>query len=96
MTEKSVSMELDERGVATVTLNNPEKHNAFDDGIIAQLTSFFVQIGADKDVRAMILAATGKNFSAGADLNWMKRMMSYSYEEMASEANPNRSVNGVL
>ena len=86
MTEKSVSMEIDKRGVATVTLNNPEKHNAFDDGIIAQLTSFFVQIGADKDVRAMILAATGKNFSAGADLNWMKRMMSYSYEENLKDA----------
>ena len=86
MTDKTVSMHIDERGVATVTLNNPKKHNAFDDSIIAELTSFFTQIGNSKDVRVMILAATGKNFSAGADLNWMKRMMGYSYEENLEDA----------
>jgi len=86
MTEKTVSMRIDERGVATVTLNNPKKHNAFDDSIIAELTSSFTQIANNKDIRAMILAATGKNFSAGADLNWMKRMMSYSYQENLEDA----------
>jgi methylglutaconyl-CoA hydratase len=86
MTEKKVTLQIDKRGVATVTLNNPKKHNAFDDTIIAQLTAFFDQIGRNTDVRVMILAATGKSFSAGADLNWMKRMMSYSYEENLEDA----------
>ena len=86
MTEKKVVMQIDKRGVATVTLNNPGKHNSFDDHIIAELTASFVQIGENKDVRVMILAATGKNFSAGADLNWMKRMMGYSYEENFKDA----------
>ncbi len=86
MTEKKVTLQIDKRGVATVTLNNPKKHNAFDDTIIAQLTAFFEQIGDNTDVRVMILAATGKSFSAGADLNWMKRMKSYSYEENLEDA----------
>ena len=86
MTEKKVTLQIDKRGVATVTLNNPKKHNAFDDTIIAQLTAFFEQVGDNTDVRVMILAATGKSFSAGADLNWMKRMMSYSYEENLEDA----------
>ncbi len=86
MAENKVTLQIDKRGVATVTLNNPKKHNAFDDTIIAQLTAFFEQIGHNTDVRVMILAATGKNFSAGADLNWMKRMMSYSYDENLEDA----------
>ncbi len=86
MTEKTVLMNIDERGVATVTLNNPKKHNAFDDSIIAELTASFIQIAENKNVRVMILAAIGKNFSAGADLNWMKRMMNYSYEENFEDA----------
>jgi len=86
MTQEKVLMQIDGRGVATVTLNNPQKHNAFDDTVIAQLTECFEKIGEAKDVRAVILAAAGKNFSAGADLNWMKRMMSYSYEENFEDA----------
>jgi len=73
-------MQTCERGIATVTLNNPDKHNAFDDKIIEELTAAFEQIN-NKDVRVMILAATGKNFCAGGDLAWMKRMASYSYDE---------------
>lgn len=76
-----------EAGVATVTLNNPDKHNAFDDKIIAQLTDAFERIACDENVHVMVLASTGKSFSAGADLGWMKRMASYSYEENLADAN---------
>jgi len=72
---------VDDRGVAMVTMNNPDKHNAFDDIIIKELHAAFEQADADDQVRVLILAATGKNFSAGADLNWMKRMASYTREE---------------
>nr|WP_258872212.1 enoyl-CoA hydratase/isomerase family protein [Thalassotalea euphylliae] len=73
-------------GVATVTLNNPDKHNAFDDDIISQLTQTFKTIAADESIRVMVLASTGKSFSAGADLSWMKRMASYNYEENLKDA----------
>jgi methylglutaconyl-CoA hydratase len=86
MTKQKVTVEQDSRGVATVTLDNPEKHNAFDDSIIAELTAAFERIGSDDRARVMILAATGRNFCAGADLGWMKRMVSYSYEENLEDA----------
>ncbi len=86
MTEAVVTSHIDARGVATVTLNNPEKHNAFDDVIIASLTEAFSTIAADAHVRAMVLTSNGKSFSAGADLNWMKRMTTYSYEENLRDA----------
>ncbi|WP_101757747.1 enoyl-CoA hydratase/isomerase family protein [Oceanicoccus sp. KOV_DT_Chl] len=77
---------IDERGIATVTLNNPDKHNAFDDQIVAQLTHIFLDLNANAAVRVVILAAKGKSFSAGADLNWMKRMANYSVEENLVDA----------
>ena len=81
-----VLFNIDERGVATVTLNRPEKHNAFDDSLIAQLTEIFKRVGEDKTIRAMVLQANGKNFCAGADLNWMKRMADYSFDENVADA----------
>jgi methylglutaconyl-CoA hydratase len=81
-----VLVDIDSRGVARVTLNNPDKHNAFDDQIIAQLTTAFKAIAANTDVRVMILGSLGKSFSAGADLGWMKRMANYSYEENLRDA----------
>lgn len=83
----TVLLEVDEQGIATVTLNNPEKHNAFDDGIIKQLTDIFNDISNRDDVSIMILSSNGKSFSAGADLGWMKRMASYSYEDNLKDAN---------
>ncbi|WDE14557.1 enoyl-CoA hydratase/isomerase family protein [Thalassomonas haliotis] len=86
-TDARVMVEVDRYGVATVTLNNPDKHNAFDDAIIAELTSAFTGIANNDDIRVMVLASTGKSFSAGADLGWMKRMAGYSYEENLKDAN---------
>lgn len=77
---------LDARGVATVTLNRPHLHNAFDDALIAELTGLLAHYGADPAVRAVILTGAGKSFSAGADLGWMKRMADYSYEENLADA----------
>lgn len=82
-----VLLNICERGIATVTLNNPEKHNAFDDDVIALLTETFERIKVDSNVRVMVLASTGKSFSAGADLSWMKRMASYSCEDNLKDAN---------
>lgn len=86
MNKHKVLTQTDERGVVTVTLNDPEKHNAFDDRIIGELTAAFEQIGSDRNGRVMILVASGKSFSAGGDLGRMKRMANYSLEENLEDA----------
>jgi methylglutaconyl-CoA hydratase len=73
-------------GVARLTLNRPDIHNAFDDDLILRLTEALERIEADPAVRAVVLAATGKSFSAGADLNWMRRMAGYSAAENRADA----------
>lgn len=67
--------------IANITLNRPEVHNAFDNQLIQQLTAELENIDKDPNVRVVILAANGKSFCAGADLNWMKKMANYSHEE---------------
>lgn len=59
-------------GVATIWMNRPDKHNAFNETLIAELDAAFAQLDADDSVRVVVLAGRGKSFSAGADLNWMK------------------------
>ena len=73
-------------GVVRMTLNRPDVHNAFDDRLIAELTEGLVRIGEDESVRAVVLTGAGKSFSAGADLNWMRRMAGYSDEENLADA----------
>ena len=73
-------------GVARVTLNRPELRNAFDDALIGKLKAAFDEIGQDKAVRVMVLAGNGPAFCAGADLNWMKRMAGYGYDENLADA----------
>lgn len=73
-------------GVATVTLNRPEVRNAFNDEVIAEITAVFLELGRRSEVRAIVLAANGTAFCAGADLNWMKRMAGYSREENLADA----------
>ena len=86
MTDPTVITAVDARGVATVTLNRPEKHNAFDDSIIAQLREAFDALALRDEVRVVVLASEGKNFSAGADLGWMKRMAEYDYDHNLRDA----------
>jgi len=75
-----------EQHVATVTLNRPEIRNAFNDEMIAELTEVFSKLSDDDHVRVIVLAAAGKAFCAGADLNWMRAMADYSYEENLADA----------
>lgn len=86
MTETTVLTDIDARGVARVTLNRPDKHNAFDDGVIAGLRDAFDSLSGRREVRVVILASAGRSFSAGADLGWMKRMAGYDYADNHRDA----------
>jgi methylglutaconyl-CoA hydratase len=72
--------------VATVALNRPHVRNAFDDVLIGELTSLFGMLGADAHVRAIVLAGEGTVFSAGADVNWMQRSITYTQEQNKADA----------
>lgn len=72
--------------VARVWLNRPDVRNAFNDEVIAALTRSFEALSQDKDLRVVVLGAHGKAFCAGADLNWMKAMAGYSWDENRADA----------
>jgi methylglutaconyl-CoA hydratase len=72
--------------VAEVWLNRPEVRNAFNDGVISELTQAFEQLGSDPQLRAIVLGGHGKAFCAGADLSWMRAMAGYSWEENEADA----------
>jgi len=72
--------------VALVTLNRPDVHNAFDDELIRELTAALLALDAAPNVRAVVLLGAGETFCAGADLNWMRRMAGYTYEENVADA----------
>jgi methylglutaconyl-CoA hydratase len=83
----STAIRIDVQGhVATVTLVRPEVRNAFNDEVIAELSQAFTTLGDDARVRAIVLAAEGPAFCAGADLNWMRRMADYTREENLRDA----------
>ncbi len=73
-------------GVATITLNRPDLHNAFNEIVIGELTRFFEKAGEDKLVRVVVLRGNGKSFSAGGDLHWMRRMADYNYQQNVNDA----------
>ncbi|MGQ5524278.1 enoyl-CoA hydratase/isomerase family protein [Chitinimonas sp. PSY-7] len=83
---KSLSVEVNTNGVATLTLNRTERHNAFDDELIVEMTNALEGLATNPAVRILVLAAAGKSFSAGADLGWMKRMASYGEAENLADA----------
>lgn len=72
--------------VATVWLNRPDVRNAFNEVMIAELTQAFRELGGNAGVQAIVLAARGPAFCAGADLNWMKKMAGYTHEENRADA----------
>jgi len=74
-------------GIAELILNNADKYNAFDDHIISLMIEKLAQAEAQADLKLLILRSTGKHFSSGADLNWMKRMASNSHQENLDDAN---------
>jgi methylglutaconyl-CoA hydratase len=73
-------------GVATVQLNRPDVRNAFNELMIGEILGAFRALGTDADVRAIVLAANGPAFCAGADLNWMKKMATYTHAENLADA----------
>ena len=73
-------------GCAIVILNRPEIRNAFDDSLIANLAKTLKKLDADDSVRAVVLMGAGSAFCAGADLNWMKRMANYTFEQNLKDA----------
>ena len=81
-----IILQTDARGVATLTLNRPEKHNAFDDIIITDLLQALGKIEKDDSIRVLVLRAAGKSFSAGADLDWMRRMADYDFAQNLADA----------
>ena len=86
MNDTSILTRIDDAGRATLTMNRPEQHNAFDERFVALLTASLLQLEADPAVRLVVLAASGKSFSAGADLNDMRRMADNSREQNLADA----------
>ena len=80
MSQDPLQTEINQ-GVGTIRMNRPDVHNAFDDGFIAALGAELRRLDALPEARVIVLAASGKSFSAGADLNWMRRMAKYSQAE---------------
>jgi methylglutaconyl-CoA hydratase len=72
---------IDGRGVATVTLNQPAIHNAYNGALIDELTAALGALASDSNLRALVLRANGKNFSAGADLGWLRRAADFTPAE---------------
>ena len=82
---QALTVAIDHR-IARITLTRPEVRNAFNDAVIQQLKAAFELVGSRDDVRAVVLAAEGPAFCAGADLNWMRRMADYTRQENLADA----------
>ncbi len=81
------SLAIERQGpLGLITMNRPERHNAFDDELIAELTDSLRSMEAEDGIRVVILSGAGKSFSAGADLNWMKRIAGFSMDENRRDA----------
>ena len=81
------TLEIELHGpVATIWMNRPDLHNAFDEILIAELTAACIALDDDADVRIVVLAGRGKSFSAGAGLNWMKRAASNGLDDNLNDA----------
>jgi methylglutaconyl-CoA hydratase len=78
-------IEIDGRGVAELTLDRPEMHNAFNDELIAALHDSFGRLDADAQVRCLVIRGAGRSFCAGADLGWMKRAATFTRDENVAD-----------
>ena len=83
---ETVSITTDARGVARLTLNRPDKHNALSAQMIAELTQAAADLGADAGVRVVVLEGAGKSFCAGGDLGWMRDQMGMDAATRSAEA----------
>ena len=85
MTYQTLDISIDGK-VATITLNRPDVRNAFNETTIAEIKQAFEEVGGNESVRAIVLAANGPAFCAGADLNWMKKIAGYTHAENNADA----------
>ena len=86
----------DSRGVATLTLNRPERRNAFDEAVVAQLTGALRKLAEDDAIRVLVIRGAGRSFSAGGDIEWMRRMSGSSFEENLKDARALAEMMGLL
>ena len=86
MTTTSVLTAIAPSGVATITFNRPDIHNAIDETLIAQFKGALQEMRANPAARVVVIAGNGKSFCAGADLNWMKRTSNYDAEQNYRDA----------
>ena len=90
---RTITLDTAANGVARLTLNRPDKHNALDAAMISELTEAAERLGRDPDVRVVVLAAAGPTFCAGGDLGWMREQMQADAGARAAEA---RRIAGML
>lgn len=86
MTSGAVKLRVDRDGIATLLLDRADRHNAFDDTMVADMSAACERVAANSALRVLVLASSGRHFSAGADLGWMQRMASYDYEDNLRDA----------
>jgi methylglutaconyl-CoA hydratase len=84
--ENEVLLDVTRAGVAIITLNRPEKHNAFNADIIARLSDIFETLRANAEVRVVFIRGAGKSFSAGADLEWMRAAADWTHADNVEDA----------
>lgn len=96
MTYDTITLAHDARGVATLTLNLPEKHNALAPQMIADLHAAAGRLAADEHVRAVILTGAGKSFCAGGDLGWMREQFDATRDQRIAEARKLAAMLGAL
>lgn len=93
---ETLTLEVDARGVAVLTLNRGEKHNALNALMISELSQAATQLAADVAVRVVVLTGAGRSFCAGADLGWMRAQMDASADQRAGEARKLADMLGAL
>ncbi len=86
MSDKMVMLDLTRAGIAVVTLNRPEVHNALNAEVIEQLSAIFLDLSKADGVRAVLIEGAGKSFSAGADIKWMRAAADYTYQDNLVDA----------
>ncbi|MFW9778121.1 MAG: enoyl-CoA hydratase-related protein [Candidatus Heimdallarchaeota archaeon] len=82
----TIKLKISDRGIARITLNRGDIHNAFDSRMIQELTQVFTDLAEKTIIRIIILTGEGRSFSAGADINYMKKSQNYSYQENYDDA----------
>lgn len=82
----SVLLNVDSRGIATITINRPEVRNAFDESVIQRLTDHLVELATRDELRVLVITGAGTAFSSGADVNWMRSMAGFSEEQNFEDA----------